>query len=136
MILIADASAVGSFLLHDEASPFADFARAAFDTHDVHVPAIWPTELASLIAVAHRRGRLNDAQRNIAARSAEALMPYVQIVGDASVSRVVERASEVGLSVYDTTYLLLAERIGGAMLTGDGRLKRAAETVGLQVLHP
>ena len=136
MIVIADASAVGAFLLKDEAGPFAVFAEETCDRYDVHVPAIWPTELASLIAVAHRRGRIDEAERDIAAHQADRLRGSVVIVDDPAVSLVVRRARLTGLSAYDTTYLLLAERIGGAILTGDGPLKRAAEAVGLNVLHP
>lgn len=136
MILVADASAVGSFLLWDEAGSDADFAWQACCAHDVHVPSIWPTELASLIAVAHRRGRLDDAQREVAARQAEALLPGVTVASDPAISLVVRRARAASLSAYDTTYLLLTERLGGALLTGDGPLKRATEATGLRVLRP
>ena len=136
MIVIADASAVGSFLLKDEAGPFSIFAERICEKHDVHVPAIWPTELASLIAVAHRRGRIDDEQRDLAARQAEALLRGVAVMDTPPISLVVRRARAAGLSAYDTTYLLLAERVGGAVLTGDGPLSRAAEAVGLQVLRP
>ena len=136
MILIADASAVGSFLLWDEAGPYADFARTACLVHDVHVPVIWPTEVASLISVAHRRGRVDDEQRDVAARQAEELLQGVAVAADPTISLIVRRGRATGLSAYDTTYLLLAERTGGAILTGDGPLARVAEASGLQVLRP
>lgn len=136
MIVIADASAVGSFLLKDEAGPFSVFAQQICAENDVHVPAIWPTELASLITVAHRRGRLDDQQRDIAVRQAEALLQGVTLARDPTISTIVRRAHEASLSAYDTSYLLLAERAGGAILTSDGPLSRAAEASGMTLLRP
>lgn len=136
MIVVADASAVGSFLLKDEAGPFSAFAERVCEEHDVHVPAIWPTELASLIAVAHRRGRLDDDERDVAVRQSQSLLTGVVVADDPAISQTVRLARATGLSAYDTTYLLLAEHVGGAILTGDGPLKRAARAAGLRVLEP
>ena len=136
MILIADASAVGAFLLPDEAGPFADFARAAYIAHDIHVPRIWPTELASLITTAHRRERITDAERDVTAQQAEALKTGVTIEMDLPIALVARRANETRLNAYDTTYLMLAENLGGTLLTGDGPLRRAAVALGVAVLTP
>jgi predicted nucleic acid-binding protein len=136
MIVVADASAVGSFLLEDEAGPFADFARSACIDNDVSVPSIWPTELASLISTAYRRGRIDEAQRDSAARQAEALLKGVTIVPDSDILTLVQRARATNLSTYDTSYLLLAERVGGMLLTSDGPLRRAALECGTSILIP
>lgn len=136
MIVIADASAVGAFLLADEAGPFADFARAICRENPVHVPSIWPTEVASLIVNAHRRRRINDAERVEALATAEAMRTIVSIAPDQPITILAEQASLIGLSVYDASYALLARRLDAPILTADGPLRRAAGTLGLKVLLP
>ena len=49
---------------------------------------------------------------------------------------IVRRARATNLSAYDTSYLLLAERLGGVLLTSDGPLRRAALSLGTKVLLP
>ncbi len=136
MMVIADASAVGAFLLADEAGPFADFARSVCRTNPVHVPSIWPAEIASLIRTACRRGRLADAERDETLLAAEAMRSAVHIALDPPIAIVVDLALRTGLSAYDATYALLAQRLDAPLLTGDGPLRRAAELLGLKVLTP
>lgn len=136
MIVIADASAVGAFLLADEAGPFADYARSVCRSEAIHVPSIWPTEIASLVRTAHRRGRINDLERDEAVSSAQAMRLTVRIEPDPSIGAVVEHALRTGLSAYDATYALLAARLDAPLLTSDGPLRRSADALGLKVLRP
>lgn len=136
MIVIADASAVGTFLLADEAGPYADFARNICRTNPVHVPSIWPTEVAGLIRTAYRRARIDDAERDEALLAAEAMRVVVQVAHDSSIRAIVDCSLHTGLSAYDAAYALLAQRLDAPLLTGDGPLSRAAESFGLKVLQP
>ena len=136
MIVVADASAVGAFLLVDEAGPFADFARSICRDNAISVPSIWPTEIASLVTSAYRRRRINEIERNEALLGAEILRATVSIEPDSSISMLAEQAMLTGLSVYDTSYALLARRLDASLLTADGPLRRAATALGLKVLFP
>lgn len=136
MIVVADASAVGAFLLADEAGPFADYARMICSTNPIRVPSIWPTEVANLVLGAHRRKRINDVERDGALIAAEAMCATVLIDSDHAIATVVETATRLGLSAYDTSYALLARRLDAPLLTGDVRLRKAAESSGLKVLTP
>lgn len=135
-IVIADASAVGAFLLADEASPFAHFARSVCRNNPVHVPSIWPAEISNLIRTASRRGRLDDVERDETLLAAEAMRTAVHIAVDPPIRVIVDMALHSGLSAYDATYALLAQRLDAPLLTGDGPLRRAAESLGLKVLTP
>lgn len=136
MIVVADASAVGAFLLVDEAGSFADFARSVCRSAPLHVPAIWAAELANLLRTEHRHGRIDDLELEEAVSFAEALRLVVHVEPDPPIGSIVEHALRSGLSAYDTTYALLAARLNAPLLTIDGPLRRAAEAFGLEVLKP
>lgn len=134
-MIVADASAVGSFLLPDEAGTFADFSRERCSMDDVHVPPHWRAELASIIWKAQRRKRIDDADAALIATSADTVAETVT-VGEVSVARTLQAAWRDRLTPYDAAYLVLAESLGAALLTADGALGRAAEARGLKVLMP
>lgn len=136
MIVIADASAVGTFLLTDESGSFAEFARSVCRSTPIHVPSIWSAEVTNLLRTAYRRGRINDSELRGAVAIAETILSAVHIEPDPSIGAILDHAMQTGLSAYDATYALLAARLNAPLLTADGPLRRAAQTLGLKVLTP
>lgn len=136
MIVVIDASAIGKFLIPDEADAFAELARDVCGQEELHVPAHWPVEVASLLRKARARDRLTDDQATAAAAVAAAIAGTVAIGATPAITVQFARSNELGLSTYDAGYFLLAERLGAPLLTDDGKLRRVALAHGLGVLLP
>ena len=136
MIVVVDASAIGKFLIPDEADAFAAFAREVCAREDLHAPAHLPVEVASLLRKARGRDRLTDDQASSAAAVADGIVGNVTIGATPLVSVQFARSIELGLSTYDAGYYLLAERLGASLLTDDGKLRRVALARGAGVLLP
>lgn len=99
------------------------------------VPQLFPIEVANVLLVATKRGRVSEryahAQLDILSQ-----MPF-QI--DDLTSRIVwqqtyQLARSEGLTVYDATYLELAERRDAVLATLDADLAAAAKRRGLTVI--
>lgn len=99
------------------------------------VPALWIWEVANVLALAARRGRIGGG--DVAARLA--LMTALPIrVDDEGVARAWRETALLAqaetLTVYDAAYLELALRLGADLATLDTELRRAAGRVGVRVL--
>jgi predicted nucleic acid-binding protein len=102
----------------------------------VAVPSLWHLEIANVLALAERRGRIFPAE------SAEliALLEMLEIVVDGETSvraftRRLDLAREERLTAYDAAYLELAMRLGVPLASKDGDLCDAAERLGVNVLR-
>jgi len=89
---------------------------------DLHAPALCDVELAAALARFLRAGLLSPE------RAAEALRDYLDLPlarhgHEALLARIVSLGRN--LSVYDATYVALAERLGAGLVTLDGQLARA-----------
>jgi len=139
--LVVDASVAVSWLLTDEASrttealllevlqPGPDGEPLGF-----WVPSIWPLEMVNSLAVAHRRGRLTEAQfwrRVTEVGRMSALVDQPEMAG--YVERLAPLCVTHRLAAYDTAYLELAIRRRATLATLDGALRAAAEAAGVAV---
>jgi len=106
--------------------------RIAAAAETMLAPGLWVEKTTDAIVSAHRRGRLSDA---LVARSLELLanLPIDVATQPPDRSALAATALRSGLSAYDATYLLLAERTGSALATLDRRLADAARAAGLEV---
>ena len=99
------------------------------------MPAIWPLEVANVLLVSERRGRVSRVD---VARFAELLLGMPIRVHAAPETFAFEEAlplaRDTRLSVYDASYLELAGRLGLPLATLDTALARAARTVGVKLL--
>ena len=136
MTIVADASAVASFLIPDEADAFSAFARERCAIETVYVPAHWPVELANIVWKANRRKRIEPADYSEVLRAADDFRRVVIVQEEVDISALVETALRTGLTAYDTAYLMLAERLHVRLLTRDVALARAATEAGVTVLAP
>ena len=135
-MIVVDASAVGAFLIPDEAGAFATFARDLCAREPLCAPAHWPFEVASLIRKAQRRGRLSVDQSRAAAVAADGLATNLMLADTPPIAGLAMESDELGLTVYDVAYLLLARRCHAPLLTEDAALARVASANGVRVLAP
>ena len=106
--------------------------RLAAET--VSVPAIWHLEIANVLALSERRGRIAPAN------SSEfiALLETLDVVIDEetpsrALGRVLDLARAERLTAYDAAYLELAMRRGIPLASKDADLCDAAERLGVSV---
>ena len=97
------------------------------------VPAFWQLEVANVLLVAERGGRISEAQ---ATRFLELLLelPILIDTSPTSVTAVLAAGRRHGLSAYDAAYLVLAERMAAPLGTLDLKLKAACGVAGVTVL--
>ena len=100
------------------------------------VPGIWHLEIANVLALSERRGRITPAN------SSEfiALLEKLVIVIDEetplrALGRVLDLARAERLTAYDAAYLELAMRLAIPLASKDADLCTAAEHLGLTVLR-
>ncbi len=63
-MFVIDASVAMTWCFEDEASRESDAVLDMLRDEDAVVPAIWPLEVANVLLVAERRGRLSEAKAN------------------------------------------------------------------------
>lgn len=130
-----DASVTMAWCFEDEATPDTDAVLDTLGTDAAVVPAIWPLEVANVLLVAERRGRLSEAQSS----RFESLLAQLPIdiddhPADIAVLTALGRRHE--LSSYDASYLALAQRLGAGLATLDRPLASAAARAGVELLLP
>ena len=134
--LALDASAAASLVLSDERSEAV--ARVLGDLPElarVVVPTLWWYELANVLAMATRRGRIKEADSIRAWNLLCALEPVSDArTGPLHGLELVELAGRHSLSAYDAAYLELAMRTGASRCMLDGPLRDAAERAGVRVV--
>ena len=134
--LVVDCSVTMAWCFEDENDALADAVLDCLidGQSDVWVPSLWPLEVANVLTVAERRGRITTAE---AFRFVD-LLSALPIVVDASshdraLTSVLATARQLGLSAYDASYVDLAARLGASLATGDGRVRRACEEQGIRL---
>lgn len=133
MGFVVDASVTMAWCFEDEASAATDAILDRFTTDDAHVPAVWTFEVANVLVVAQRRGRLTSAQRT---RFVELLgqLPIIVETGPPRLGDLVHVAESSGLTAYDAAYLQLGAQLDLPLATLDRRLIEAARAAGISTI--
>jgi predicted nucleic acid-binding protein len=132
-VFVLDTSLTMAWCFEDEATGETESVLDRLRHDRAVVPALWPLEVANVVLVAERRGRLSEAQAH---RFVELLgqLPIDVDQTPTDLSGVVAAGRRHGLSSYDASYLVLAERLGTALATVDSRLADAARNAGVALL--
>jgi predicted nucleic acid-binding protein len=133
MPIVIDASVAMAWCFEDEATPGADAVLDQLPDDHAVVPQLWLLEVANVLLVAERHGRISEAQ---AERFVELLL-RLPISVDASqpdLGSLLAVGRRRGLNAYDACYLALAERLGAPLATLDAALGEAARAAGVTVL--
>jgi predicted nucleic acid-binding protein len=97
----------------------------------IEVPAIWPLEVANVLTVLARRGKLTESERQTGLGWFRALPVKVDHeMAVLAFSKLSELAAKHNLSVYDAAYLELALRRRLPLGCKDGPLREAARKGG------
>jgi predicted nucleic acid-binding protein len=116
----------------DESGDYGDRVLDALEKGEALVPSVWSLEVANVLVIAERRGRLKVGE---SARFLELLQSLPIFVEEVSLPRatgsVLSLARELDLSAYDASYLELAMRSGVPLATHDLALIQAAGNVGV-----
>ena len=133
MPFVVDASVTLAWCFEDEATPGTEAILELLTEDTAVVPGLWELEVANVLLLGERRGRLTEAQ---SARFVALLGQLPILVDTASVDMgaVLAAGRRRGLTAYDAAYLVLAEREGLALATFDSKLRTAAGTVGVALI--
>jgi predicted nucleic acid-binding protein len=133
--LVLDASAACSLCFEDEAGPAADQLLDQLQTGEIWVPALFAWEVANVLLMAERRGRLSHADRVEFLHLLESLQLQVDPPSTAVIWHdVINLAQQCGLTAYDAAYLELAMRLGLPIASGDQQTRQAAGRLGVALL--
>lgn len=135
MRFVVDNSVVMAWCFEDEAAGYADAVLDRLTQGEALVPGIWPLEVANVLLVGERRGRLVAADSARFLRLLSAL-PIRVISEDFEriTGAMLSLARTRGLSSYDASYLDLAMREGLPLATLDEGMRRAAAECSVPLL--
>lgn len=127
-----DASVTLAWAFEDEADEYSDSVLGALTESEAVVPGLWSLEVANVLAVGERRGRLRPADSARFVALLESLPIRVEPAPE-SMGEIVALARESGTSAYDAVYLALAMRRGLPLATRDTALREAASGRGVLI---
>lgn len=136
--LVLDASYAASWFLPDEQSRESEqlLAEVQAGKLTLCVPELWIYEMANLLRMAGKRGRLDPETL----REASLLLEEIPVErfshAPSLMARWLALAERHGLSAYDAAYLELAERLNLPLKTLDQKLRRAAQSEKLPAFTP
>lgn len=135
MGFVIDASVIVAWLLPDESSGYAEEVTREMALQAPAAPAIWPLEVANALVVAHRRGRIDEADRDINMRLAlELPVTSDEVDLNKTVSDAIPLAQMHRLALYDAMYLELAIRKSIPLATVDVALRTAARNASIDLM--
>jgi len=130
--LLLDCSIALNWVLPHERSAFADETLERVAVDGAIVPALFRVEVGNALLLAVRRDRITAETRNRAFERIGALPLEEDRQGTEQVwTNCVALAEKHNLSLYDATYLELAQRLRKPLATLDTRLALAARQNGL-----
>lgn len=134
--LVLDCSVSISWILPDKHSDYAEAVLRLLEDRQAIIPSIWFLEMANVLLVGERRGRITQGQT----AQALLLLDALGIVVDDSkenqaFSAILTLGRKQGLAAYDAAYLELAMRLQLPLATLDERLAAAANRCGAVVLN-
>ena len=133
MAFVLDCSVTLAWLFPDEATEATDRLRDSLVEGRAFAPALWPIEVANVLLVATRRGRVDSEEWEQLYANLEALPIEIDPVSTSRVwGTALQLANAHRLSVDDAMYLELALRMRLPLATLDRALSEAARTERLE----
>lgn len=132
MPFVLDASIVACWAFRDEDHPVADLALTRISADEALVPSLWWFEVRNILVVNERRKRLTESDTaNFLKQISQLEIKTDRIPDEATILRLSRMRR---LTVYDASYLELAQREGVALATLDTHLARAARAEGVALI--
>jgi predicted nucleic acid-binding protein len=137
MPYVLDCSVTLAWLLPDENDPGVDGLADALALESAVAPCVWPLEVANVLMVACRRGRISEEECRSLLSHASSLPVEVEPGEPEHIFGEVARlAAAHHLTCYDALYLDLAIRRSLPLATLDARLRNACAAANIRVLPP
>jgi predicted nucleic acid-binding protein len=133
MPFVLDASVTMAWCFEDETTPETDAVLDRLAGDPAVVPSLWEYEVANVLLVGARRGRLSEFQ-TVRFVSLLAKLPINVDLVPPEITTLLAAGRRHQLSAYDAAYLLLAERDGIPLATCDEKLDAAARDAGVPLL--
>lgn len=132
MSIILDCSATIAWCFSAETTKAVESLFAEIATGGAIVPSIWPLEVANVLSIGVRKGRLTIAQRHILLSALRQFDIRVDTeTGSKAWDDTLFLAERYRLTTYDASYLELAVRLQLPLATLDQRLLSAALAEGV-----
>ncbi len=128
---VLDCSVAMAWCFGDEAEAYSDRVLEELERGTALVPCLWSLEVANVLLVAERRGRLTEADTT---RFLDLLIGLPIVVEEPTTHSghaILALGRSHRLSAYDAAYLDLAMREGTALATRDRALTIAAADCGI-----
>jgi predicted nucleic acid-binding protein len=132
MPFVIDASIAACWAFEDEDHPIAALALERVRTDQALAPSLWWFEVRNTLIVNERRGRLTEADVTVFLRGLARLGVSIDRTPDEAA--VLTLARRHRLTVYDASYLELAQREGVLLATLDTDLVDAARAERLPLI--
>ncbi len=130
MTLVVDTSVTMTWCFEDEATDETDSVLDELKHDGAVVPALWQFEVANVLLVAERRGRITEAQ-TVRFLDLVHRLPIQVDASPADSSALLAAGRRYDLSAYDASYLILAERLAAPLATLDSGLIAACRSAGV-----
>jgi predicted nucleic acid-binding protein len=132
--IVVDSSVGACWAMPDEFSLTANRTLEALASGTMLVPSLFWFELANVLVVNLRRGRI-EGDRIAAAIDKVLALSYRTEELEPDLSTTIALARAHNLTVYDAAYLELATRTGARLATLDRRLAVAAAAEGIELIN-
>ena len=135
MSLVLDSSVTLAWIYAEEATAAVTEVLGRVTQRGAWVPATWKLEVANVLEMNVRRGRHDAAFRDSALTDLGEMPIHVDgETGQHAWGATLQLAARHRLTVYDASYLELAQRRGLPLATLDRELRYAAQAEGLVLL--
>lgn len=134
---VLDTSTTMAWCFEDEADPYADAVLDTLKENTAITPGLWMFEVANVLLVGKRRGRINREEVEELVMLLAELPVHVREAG--AIHRALELVHlgrERHLTAYDAAFLVLAKQTGLPIATLDNKLARAAGEMGVSIFDP
>jgi predicted nucleic acid-binding protein len=133
---VLDSSVALSWCFEDELTKASVDLLQILQSDSAAVPVLWHFEIANVLAISERRGRITQADAEEYLRLIEGLSIEADATAHSRAFRqTLALARAEALTAYDAAYLELAMRLGLPLASKDAALCDAAERVGAEVLR-
>jgi predicted nucleic acid-binding protein len=132
MPFVIDASVAVSWAFLDEDHPTAASALNRIRYDEAVAPSLWWFEIRNTLLVGERRGRLTEMDTDLFLRELERF--GVAIDHAPRETTILSLARQHRLTVYDASYLELAQREALPLATLDTALQRAAVALKIELI--
>lgn len=134
---VLDCSITMTWCFEDESDDYADAVLDSLKNATALVPTIWPLEVANVLLLSKRNGKITDMQ-SISFIDTLSALPIVidHSTSSRAMHSVFVLASQSNLTIYDAAYLELALREKIPLLTLDKELIKAAKKLGIPTAIP